>query len=124
MASRSRGRRRRYRLHHHAPGQKLINPAAGAAVKVYFTIEEYDGDLDMTEIFSDCIITSLKFSMGSSGLLMVDIAWVGTGLFTTASGLRADLHVADDVDRAFRSPARKRCCAIPRPTSPSSRRGI
>jgi hypothetical protein len=43
----------------------------------------------MTEIFSDCIITSLKFSMGSSGLLMVDISWVGTGLFTTASGASA-----------------------------------
>jgi hypothetical protein len=70
-------------------GQKLINPAAGAAVKVYFTIEEYDGDIDMTEIFSDCIITSLKFSMGSSGLLMVDISWVSTGLFTTASGASA-----------------------------------
>jgi hypothetical protein len=70
-------------------GQKLINPAAGAAVKVYFTIEEYDADLDMTEIFSDCIITSLKFSMGSSGLLMCDISWVSTGLFTTASGASA-----------------------------------
>lgn len=67
------------------PGQKLINPAAGSAVKTYFTIEEYDGDLDLTEIFSDCIITSLKFSMGSSGLLMCDIGWTGTGLFSTAS---------------------------------------
>lgn len=67
------------------PGQKLINPAAGSAVKVYFTIEEYDGDLDLTEIFSDCIITSVKFSMATNGNLMVDIAWVGTGLFTTAS---------------------------------------
>jgi len=67
------------------PGQKLINPAAGSAVKSFFTIEEYDGDLDLTEIFSDCIITSLKFSMSSSGFLMCDIAWVSTGLFTTAS---------------------------------------
>lgn len=67
------------------PGQKLINPAAGSAVKTYFTIEEYDGDLDLTEIFSDCIITSLKFSMSAGGLIMVDISWVGTGQFTTAS---------------------------------------
>lgn len=67
------------------PGQKLINPAAGAMVKVYFTIEEYDGDLDLTEIFSDCIITQLKFSMGSTGLLMCDISWTGTGAFTTAA---------------------------------------
>jgi hypothetical protein len=71
------------------PGQKLINPAAGSAVKVYFTIEEYDGDLDLTEIFSDCIINSLKFSMGSSGLLMCEIGWTGTGLFATASGASA-----------------------------------
>lgn len=71
------------------PGQKLINPVAGSAVKVYFTIEEYDGDLDLTEIFSDCIITSLKFSMATNGMLMCDISWVGTGLFTTASGASA-----------------------------------
>lgn len=67
-------------------GQKLINPAEGAAVKTYFTIEEYDGDLDLTEIFEDCIITGLRFSMGSSGLLMCEISWVGTGVFSTASG--------------------------------------
>ncbi len=67
------------------PGQKLINPVAGADVKVYFTIEEYDGDLDLTEIYSDCIITGLRFSMGATGLLMCEISWVGTGLFTTAS---------------------------------------
>lgn len=66
-------------------GQKLINPAEGAAVKTYFTIEEYDGDLDLTEIFQDCIITGLRFSMGSSGLLMCEISFVGTGVFSTAS---------------------------------------
>ena len=79
-------------------GQKLINPAAGAFVKTYFTIEEYDGDLDMTEIFSDCIITSLKFSMAPSGMLMVDICWAGTGLFVTAPGPRL-------------RPSRRRCKA-------------
>lgn len=67
------------------PGQKLINPAAGSAVKTYFTIEEYDGDLDLTEIFSDCVITSLKFSMAPNNLLMCDISWTGTGVFSTAS---------------------------------------
>lgn len=71
------------------PGQKLLNPAAGSAVKTYFTIEEYDGDLDMTEIFSDCIISSLKFSMATNGMLMCDISWVSTGLFSTASGASA-----------------------------------
>lgn len=67
------------------PGQKLINPAAGAAVKTYFTIEEYDADLDLTEIFSDVIFTSLKFSMSPDGILLCDIGWTGTGAFTTAA---------------------------------------
>lgn len=67
------------------PGLKLINPAEGAAVKTYFTVEEYDGDLDMTEIFSDILITSLKFSMAPDGLLLCDIGWMGTGAFSTAS---------------------------------------
>jgi hypothetical protein len=67
------------------PGQKLICPAAGAAVKTYFTLEEYDGDLDLTEIFSDVIIHSLKFSMSTNSMLLCEVGWTGTGAFTTAS---------------------------------------
>src|SRR3990167_8378747 len=67
------------------PGQKLINPAAGASVKTYFTVEEYDGDLDLTEIFSDVIFTSLKFTMAPNSILMCDIGWTGTGAMTTAA---------------------------------------
>ena len=76
------------------PGQKLINPAAGSAVKTYFTVEEYDGDLDMTEIFSDVLITSLKFSMAPDGLLMCEIGWMGTGAFSTASAGSAPTFTA------------------------------
>lgn len=67
------------------PGQKLINPATLAA-RTYFTIEEYEADGDLAEICGDCCITSIKFSMGSSGLLMVEIGFTGTGLFSTVSG--------------------------------------
>lgn len=65
-------------------GQKLINPAAGSLSEVYFTIEEYDGDLDLSELFYDCKITSVRFYFQAGGLLMVDIGFTGTGYFATA----------------------------------------
>jgi hypothetical protein len=67
------------------PGQKLICPAAGAAVKTYFTVEEYDGDLDLTEIFSDVIFHSLKFTMAPDSIMHCEVGFTGTGAFTTAS---------------------------------------
>jgi hypothetical protein len=67
------------------PGQKLINPAAGSLVKRYFTIDEYDADLDMVETFQDCVFTSLRFQMQPNGMVKVDIAWTGSGVMTTAS---------------------------------------
>lgn len=68
------------------PGQKLINPAADSLVKTYFTVEEYDADLDLSRIFTDVIFHSLKFSMAPNGLLMCEISWTGTGAHSTASG--------------------------------------
>jgi hypothetical protein len=67
------------------PGQKLICPAAGAAVKTYFTVEEYDADLDKTEIFSDVIFHSVKFSMQPDAIVVCEIGWTGTGAMSTAS---------------------------------------
>lgn len=67
------------------PGQKLICPAAGAAVKTYWTLEEYDGDLDLTEIFSDVVFHMLKFSMQPDGLVVCELGFTGTGQMTTAS---------------------------------------
>lgn len=68
------------------PGQKLINPAAGSLVKRYFTIDEYDADLDSVETFQDCVFTALRFSMQPNSMVSVDISWTGTGVFSTASG--------------------------------------
>lgn len=67
------------------PGQKLICPAAGAAVKTYWTLEEYDADLDLTEIVSDVIFHMLKFSMQPDGMVICEIGFTGTGQFSTAS---------------------------------------
>jgi hypothetical protein len=76
------------------PGQKLINPAAGASVNRYFTIEEYDGDLDLTEVFVDCVITSIKFTVAPGGLITSDIAFTGTGLFNTLAAGSAPTFTA------------------------------
>lgn len=67
------------------PGLKLICPAAGSAVKTYWTLEEYDGDLDLTEIFSDVVFHMLKFSMQPDGIVICEIGFTGTGAMTTAS---------------------------------------
>jgi hypothetical protein len=71
------------------PGQKMICPAAGAAVKTYWTLEEYDGDLDLTEIFSDVVFHSLKFTMQPDSIVVCEVGFTGTGAFTTASGASA-----------------------------------
>lgn len=67
------------------PGLKIINPAAPAAA-VYFTIEEWDGDLDLARVFSDCRVHMVKVAMAPSGIVTVDITFTGTGLFGTNSG--------------------------------------
>lgn len=67
------------------PGLSLINPSAPAA-PVYFTVEEWDGDLDLARAFHDCRVHMVKFNMAPGGLVTVDITFTGTGLFSTASG--------------------------------------
>lgn len=67
------------------PGRVLINPTA--PVRRYFSIEEYETDIDVSELFTDCVWGSLRMSMQPNGLFMVDTGWVGTGQFeTVASG--------------------------------------
>ena len=71
------------------PGQKLINPAAGSLVKRYFTIEEYEQDIDASEVFQDCVWGSIKISMSPNGLVLVTPTWVGNGQFSTVTGASA-----------------------------------
>ncbi|MER9814299.1 phage tail tube protein [Mesorhizobium sp. M0129] len=60
-------------------GRVLVNPGAGALVKRYFTVEEYEYDTDQSEVFTDCVWGSFKLSMRPNGLLQFDTSWVGTG---------------------------------------------
>ncbi|MCA0032764.1 phage tail tube protein [Mesorhizobium sp. B263B2A] len=60
-------------------GRVLVNPGAGALVKRYYTVEEYEYDTDRSEVFTDCVWGSFKLSMQPNGLLLFDTSWVGTG---------------------------------------------
>lgn len=62
-------------------GRKVINPAAGSLARTYFTIEEYDADIDESVSYSDCLWSAIKFAMAPNGLLMASPSFVGTGAF-------------------------------------------
>jgi len=67
-------------------GRVLINPPAGSIISRYFTIEEHEVDIDASEVFTDAVWGSLKFTMQPNGIIMMETGWVGTGQFETVSG--------------------------------------
>lgn len=77
------------------PGRTLIS--AAAPVKRYFTIEEYEADIDSAEIFTDCVWGSMHFSMQPDGIFMFEPSWVGTGQFETVTGASAPFFTTPTV---------------------------
>ncbi|MEJ0015720.1 MAG: phage tail tube protein [Acetobacteraceae bacterium] len=63
------------------PGKVLTQFSAGSFVKRYFTIDEYDMDIDQSEVMTDFVWGSLRFSMQPNGIIMADPGGVGTGRF-------------------------------------------
>lgn len=63
--------------------KSLINPAAGSLVRTYVTVEEYEADIDASEVFEDCRFGRLVFAMQPNGLITVQTALMGTGKMTT-----------------------------------------
>lgn len=61
--------------------KKLIQYAGGSLLKRYFTIDEYESDIDQSEVLTDFVWSSIKFSMGVDGIIMADPGGVGTGQF-------------------------------------------
>lgn len=59
--------------------KKLIQFLAGSLTKRYFTIDEYDVDIDLSTVLTDFVWGSMKFSMQPNGLLMFDPGGIGTG---------------------------------------------
>lgn len=67
------------------PGKRLTNPTT--LVKRYFTLEEYEFDIDQSTTAQDFVWSSAKFSLGANGLIMCNPAGVGTGqIAALASG--------------------------------------
>lgn len=71
------------------PGKRLINPST--LIKRYFTLDEYESDIDQSTVLTDFVWSTLKVSMGPNGLIMADPGGIGTGridaLSTAASPL-------------------------------------
>lgn len=59
------------------PGKRLINPAS--LTKRYFTLEEYESDIDQSTVLTDFVFGQMKFTMSPNGLIMADVSGVGTG---------------------------------------------
>lgn len=68
------------------PGRVLLNGAAGALTRSYFTVEEYEYDLDASEVFSDCRWSRGVIRMQPDGELDTEYGWTGTGKMTTNEG--------------------------------------
>lgn len=58
-------------------GKTLINPTT--LLKRYFTLDEYELDIDRSTVLTDFVWSTLKFSMGANGLIMADPGGIGTG---------------------------------------------
>lgn len=59
------------------PGKRIINPTT--VIERYFTLEEYEGDIDQSTVLTDFKWGSGKISMSSNGLIMFDPGGIGTG---------------------------------------------
>ncbi len=75
-------------------GRKLINPASGALVQRYFTIEEAELDADQSELFTDCKWGKIDLSMQPNGMLNITPSWVGTGAAQGLTGASAPYYTS------------------------------
>lgn len=71
------------------PGRTVINGAAGALTRQYFTIEEHEFDLDASELYTDCRWSRGTISMQPDGVLNTEFGWTGTGQAEVVSGALA-----------------------------------
>ena len=84
--------------------KKLASPAA--PVMPYFTVEQYDGDHDRSQYFTDTMVVGMKLTLAPDGHIMVEyrfmaVDWVdldtGTSPYFTSPTLTSGLKlIADD----------------------------
>lgn len=59
--------------------KKLIQYSASTLTARYFTVDEYDVDIDLSTVLTDFVWGNIKFSMQPNGLIMADPGGIGTG---------------------------------------------
>ena len=81
-------------------GKKLIQYSAGVLVPRWHTAEDYEGDIDGSEVATDFVWTNAKVSMGPNGILMLDPGGIGTGQFNTLTGVNSPLFTSPALNTA------------------------
>jgi hypothetical protein len=67
-------------------GSILLNPTAGNLVRRYFTIEENELDIGVSEIYQDCVWDTFTLTMKPNAMVGFDFDWLGTGQVNTTTG--------------------------------------
>jgi hypothetical protein len=80
--------------------KKLIQYSAGVLVPRWFTAEDYEGDIDGTEVATDFVWTNAKVAMAPNGILMLDPGGIGTGQFQALTGASAPLFTSPTLNTA------------------------
>jgi hypothetical protein len=65
------------------PGRKLIQ--SGTLIKRYFTVDEYEVDIDLSQVMQDFVWGSMRIGMAPNGLLTFDPGGIGTGHLTAGT---------------------------------------
>lgn len=66
-------------------GKKLIPYLGASLIKRYFTVEEYEVDIDQSTLATDVVFNMIKFGMAADGLLTADLGALGTGQIAAQS---------------------------------------
>jgi len=67
-------------------GHILTMPASGMLVRRYFTIEETEIDLGVSQVYQDCVWTKVETTAQPNQMFVITPSWMGTGVTTTTTG--------------------------------------
>lgn len=62
---------------------------SGSLTKRYFTTDEYEVDLDQSEVMQDFVFSNMKFSMQANGIIACTVGGVNTGAYQGLTGASA-----------------------------------
>lgn len=73
-------------------GKKLTQ--SGTLIKRYFTVDEYEVDIDLSQVMQDFVWGSMRIGMAPNGLLTFDPGGIGTGYMTANTTATSPLLTA------------------------------